>query len=66
MGVNSELVYFQWQLQQIRGMDAQENQKKKLMTLLDGIRDGSLTIEDVLSYTNLTRNEIEEMLLQYT
>lgn len=66
MGVNSELVYFQWQLQQIRGMDAQEHQKKKLMTLLDGIRDGSLTIEDVLSYTNLTRNEIEEMLLQYT
>lgn len=62
MSNQTELDFFNWQYQKALGTSREEQQNRVLKELIEGIRDGSLTVEDVMSFTNISREQLEYMM----
>ncbi|MCR8987686.1 hypothetical protein NW801_22100 [Brevibacillus laterosporus] len=65
MGLNQEenkLKEYQAKIERLIAMNRVDIQRRKILSLVEGIRKGELTIEEVTTYTTLTPEQLRDLI----
>lgn len=54
----------QRKIERLIGMDRELIKAKRIQALVDAVRNGQLSVEDVVTYTNITPEQLAELMIQ--
>lgn len=54
----------QRKIERLIEMDREEIRSLRIQALVEGVRNGQLSVEDVVTYTNITPEQLAELMIQ--